>query len=279
MKIHLAMGAAALVLTTFSAAASDDFTPCTDAGQDQYLAGSLCARFWAPAEQGKPDAGKVSLFLRQFPAAGRSRGQVWLVTGRSGSPLYPLIGTLRQAFPDYDLIIPDRRGSGRSTAHGRQAVSAGTAARDLQTEIDTYAGGGSTLLYGTSQGSEVILRALPLVRPRRIEAVILDSPAAPLSMSGPEEPEQALDLSAPLSRLDEPTLSDSPPRTLLLQGERDIPPRQLDRDTPLTTYTIDGASGFLMLTVPECAAPLVRDFVNGVAVNEPSCAAHLTIRF
>ncbi|GEM_PF-3824855 len=254
MKLRIAalflLACSALAQAT-PASRDEDFAPCTDAGTGPELAGSLCAHFPIPG-------GKGTLLLRQFPSAAPSRGQVWLLAGESGSTLYPLIGTLRKAFPGYDLIVPDRRGS----AH--------TAALDLQAEIDHYAGGGATLLYGATQGSEVVLKALPLVRTHRIEAVILDSP--PLTVGGiapeqtPSPGEQGLDL--------------SPPRTLVLQGDATTPPpAELDKKAPVTTYAIEGAPSFLMLTVPECAAPLVHDFVEGGSEGGAPCAARLSIRF
>ena len=60
------------------------------------------------------------MFLRKFPAPrpAASRGTVWLVAGgpgESGASLYPMLPTLRRAFPGFDLVIPDHRGTGYST--------------------------------------------------------------------------------------------------------------------------------------------------------------------
>jgi hypothetical protein len=120
-----------------------------------------------------------------------------------------------------------------------------------------------------------VLKALPLVRPRRVEAVILDNPAAqpsaPLSATTPT------DIAGPPP---EGGLYMPPPRTLVLQSASEFtPPPDLDRKTPVTVYKIEGAPDSVMLEVPECAAPLVRDFVEKAAEGGAPCAAKLTIRF
>lgn len=46
------------------------------------------------------------------------RGEVWLLSGgpgESGASLYPMIRTYQRAFPGFDLVIPDHRGTGRSS--------------------------------------------------------------------------------------------------------------------------------------------------------------------
>jgi pimeloyl-ACP methyl ester carboxylesterase len=60
----------------------------------------------------------VHLFVRRFPAVGKSHGAVWLLAGgpgESGAVFYPLITTLRASFPGLDLLVPDHRGTGFST--------------------------------------------------------------------------------------------------------------------------------------------------------------------
>lgn len=244
------------IVSRSPAAAEEKFTPCSDAAADAKLTGSLCAHFMPKGE-------KSALLLRRFPSATPSHGQVWVVGGDSGAALYPLIGALRQAFPGYDLVFPDRRAAAKA------------AAQDLQAEIDLYSQGGRTMLYGASQGGEVVLKALKLVKAGRVEAVILDHPAtrssAPLSATAPQEsagqiPEAGLDM--------------TPPPTLVLQSAAEFtPPPDLDRKSPLTVYKIDGAPDSVVLELPECAAPLIRDFVENAAQGGAPCAAKLTIRF
>jgi hypothetical protein len=286
-KFAAVFGLMLAALPAGAATAGEDFTPCDDARAAPQLAGSLCARFEAPLERGTPSGEKISLFLRQFPATTSSLGQVWLITGESGASLYSMIGTMRLAFPGYDLIVPDRRGSGgSSTKGGAASTSAINAAYDLQAEIDRYARGGATLLYGTSRGSDLVLKTLKLVRPRRVEAVILDSPprldgqTAPLTALSPGTAQGLRQAPREPGQTDEPGLDTTLPRTLILQGDPDVaPPQDIEPKSPVTTYIIDGAPSFLMLTVPECAAPLVRDFVQGNSDGDAPCAGRLSIRF
>lgn len=252
--VILALLAMAGAMPARSQSLGEDFAACPDRASSPVLSGSLCAHF-------TPKGEKTALLLRQFPSSSPSRGQVWVVAGESGAALLPQIGTLRQAFPGYDLVLPDRRAQTRVAAH------------DLQAEIDRYSHGGATLLFGASQGGEVVLKALPLVRPRRVEAVILDHPAAqpssaPLSASTPNDlvPEAGMDMPAP--------------RTLVLQSMSDFTPLpDLDRKSPLTVYKIDGAPDSVTLELPECAAPLIRDFVENASEGGAPCAARLAIHF
>lgn len=190
------------------------FKPCPDAATDSALAGSLCAVEEVPADPsgaaghaGK--AGPVSLFVRSFPAAGKARGQVWLIAGgpsESGASFYKLVPTLRATFPGFDLVIPDHRGTGFSTrmcpdeeAPGSPAGSglAGAewescfarlhadpartrqfsqtnAAHDLKLLMERVPRKGKTYLYGVSYGTQLVLRTVALDA-RRIDGLILDS--------------------------------------------------------------------------------------------------------
>ena len=73
-----------------------------------------------PLRHEAPDGAGIELFVRRVPAAdpARRRGEVWLIAGGPGEPgvsLHPMLATFRAAFPDHDLVIPDHRGTGRST--------------------------------------------------------------------------------------------------------------------------------------------------------------------
>ncbi|MBO9708631.1 MAG: alpha/beta hydrolase [Caulobacter sp.] len=194
--------------------APDDFAPCDDAETAPALTGSLCARFQAPLSPENPDLGQVELFVRKFPAEGRAKGQAWLIAGgpgESGASLYPFLDPLRTAFAGYDLIVPDHRGSGLSTrlcpdqeaadspggyalegkeaaaclalvqAKGAraQAFTISNAARDLSALMARYKGGGRTVLYGVSYGTQLVLRTLVVAPPAKLDAVVLDSLAPP----------------------------------------------------------------------------------------------------
>ncbi len=216
----LVFAAAALWLTAIAGPglaapfdpASDAFAPCADAAKDPALLGSLCARFTAPLSPADPDLGDAQLFVRQFPAQGPSLGQVWLIAGgpgESGASFYLLLKPLRAAFPGYDLMIPDHRGTGFSArlcpaeeapeSPGGMALSGAewstcfsalttgraktftitNAAGDLRALMDRYGGDKPTILYGVSYGTQLVLRTLALSPPRRLDGVILDSLVPP----------------------------------------------------------------------------------------------------
>lgn len=122
LTIHtLAFAAVAAILSAspVAAQASDgDFTSCRDTAAGTPIAGSLCAKVRAPLDPARPDADHVDLFVRKFPAPGVSKGDVWLIAGgpgEAGASFYPLVDRLRTAFPGYDLIVPDHRGTGLSS--------------------------------------------------------------------------------------------------------------------------------------------------------------------
>ncbi|NQE65191.1 hypothetical protein E1H18_972 [Caulobacter sp. RHG1] len=228
MKIGIlaavALGLAALagVSTALAAPfehAEDGFEPCPDA--DGALAGSQCARFLSPLDPSDLKLGHAELFVRRFPAQGASRGQVWLIAGgpgESGASFYPLLDTFRAAFPGYDLMIPDHRGTGFSTrlcpaeespdgpggaalqgaewatclpalaTPRAKAFTISNAARDLSALMNRYGEKQPTFLYGVSYGTQLVLRVLAIAPPKRLDGVILDSLVPP-------DGDAALDLS------------------------------------------------------------------------------------
>jgi len=188
-----------------------DFTPCDDAASAPALKSSLCAVEQVPGDPsglaGTPVT-PVSLFLRQFPAEGAVRGQVWLVAGgpgESGASFYGILPTLRQAFPGFDLIMPDHRGTGFSTrmcpaeeaagspggasldgaewgtcfqhlnrhpSHTRQ-FSQTNAAHDLKLLLERTPSKGKTHVYGVSYGTQLVLRTVALGA--KVDGLVLDS--------------------------------------------------------------------------------------------------------
>jgi|GEM_PF-190808 len=192
----------------------DTFAACTDAASQPALAGSLCSTIAAPLDRRHPALGKVELFVRKFPAIGRSKGQLWLIAGgpgESGASFYPFLTILRAAAPGYDLLIPDHRGTGYSTrlcpaeeaassdggtalagaewgtcfaalnadAERTRAFTISNAAFDLQALIDRLSTGRRTYLYGVSYGTQLVVRTLAIAPPRRLDGVILDSLVPP----------------------------------------------------------------------------------------------------
>ncbi|WP_306392091.1 alpha/beta fold hydrolase [Telluria beijingensis] len=202
--------AAALFLGAGLAQATG-FTPCADAASDPALAGSLCAREEVPGDpsglSGAP-ARPMSLFVRQFPTQGTSRGQVWLVAGgpgESGAAFYGMLPILRRAFPGFDLVMPDHRGTGFSTrmcpveeapdspggtaldgaewgscfahlnahpAYTRQ-FSQTNAAHDLKLLLERTPHQGKTFVYGVSYGTQLVLRTMAMGA--KVDGVVLDS--------------------------------------------------------------------------------------------------------
>lgn len=214
------LATAALIVTLGarpSAAApvsSHDFTPCVDAAAGAGFHDSLCATVQTPLDPAHPGAGHIDLFVRKFPAPGVSRGDVWLVAGgpgEAGVSFYPLIDRFRSAFPGYDLIVPDHRGTGLSsrlcseeeaanspggyqlegaewaTCFGMlnsrspraQAFTTSNAAQDLNTLIDGFSAGRTTIVYGVSYGTGLVLRSRVVAGAPVVDRIILDSLVPP----------------------------------------------------------------------------------------------------
>lgn len=200
---------AGLTLLSPAALAALDFQPCADRSDFAELADSQCARVNMPADHAQAGGEQIELFLRRFPAPGQARGTVWLVAGgpgESGAMFYPLRRQLAQAFPGYDLIIPDHRGTGFSTrlcpaeeavhspggaalegaewascyaslaqAPARlQQFSLAQAADDLAALLARDASMGPRYLYAVSYGTQLSLRMLASHRPR-LDGLLLDS--------------------------------------------------------------------------------------------------------
>lgn len=180
------------------AAHGASFAPCEDAGTRPPLNTSLCTREAVPLSHAPGFAGEqLSLFVRKFPAAGPSKGTVWLVAGgpgESGASLYPFIGRLRRSFPGFDLMVPDHRGTGFSSrlcpaeeaagSPGGMALSGAewascfkdlnehpararvytitNAAHDLRQLILRHRDGKPTYVYAVSYGTQLALRALQI---------------------------------------------------------------------------------------------------------------------
>lgn len=155
------------------------------------------------------------MFLRRVPAdaAVPRRGEVWLLSGgpgESGASLYPMIQTYQRAFPGFDLVIPDHRGTGRSSRicptqealdspdgtglagsewgpcigamytnlPRTSAFSITEAANDLGVLMSDAGRRGQVLLYGVSYGTQLALRALQ-VNDLHVDGLILDGLVPP----------------------------------------------------------------------------------------------------
>lgn len=206
------------VLALATPASAQRFQPCSDAATLPALANSLCMTATMPLQ---PDSGGVAetvdLFVRKIPAPdpARRRGEVWLVAGgpgETGASFLPVLPVLRDAFPDYDLIFPDHRGTGYSSklcpgqeapesakgislageewgpciaamhanAARTRAFTTTNAARDLSALIRRHRGRGETYLYGVSYGTQLVLRMMQ-VAPVPLTGIILDGLVPPES--------------------------------------------------------------------------------------------------
>ncbi|WP_313141477.1 alpha/beta fold hydrolase [Stenotrophomonas sp.] len=179
------------------------------------LGGSQCATVDVPLRHADPSGEHITLFLRRIPASADlpRRGEVWLISGgpgESGASLYPLIQTYQRAFPGFDLVIPDHRGTGRSSRicpvqeardspegtglagaewgpcigsmyanlQRTSAFSITEAAQDLGILMSAADRSGQVLLYGVSYGTQLALRSLQ-VNGLSVDGLILDGLVPP----------------------------------------------------------------------------------------------------
>lgn len=205
-------------------AAAQSFTPCDDAQGTPVLAGSLCTVAKSPLDAQVRGGPEIDLFVRKFPAPvpRRRRGEVWLVAGgpgETGASFYPVLPALRRAFPDYDLVIPDHRGTGYSSklcpvqevpdspdgialadaewgpctgslhanAARSRAFTITNASHDLASLIARYRQPGSVYVYGISYGTQLVLRMMQTASVE-LDGIILDGLV-------PLEADKSLDLS------------------------------------------------------------------------------------
>lgn len=215
------LSAAALLLSAGlwvqPASAADAPTPCPDASPALLLDGSECLMAALPLRHEAPDGAGIDVFVRRVPApdTARRRGEVWLVAGGPGEPgvsLHPMLATFRAAFPDHDLVLPDHRGTGRSTrlCPGQESLDSadgvalaetewgpciGTlyadpartaaftitqAAQDLSALVARHRRAGDVHLYAVSYGTQLALRMLQ-VAPQPLDGLVLDGLVPPES--------------------------------------------------------------------------------------------------
>ncbi|MBR9826863.1 MAG: alpha/beta fold hydrolase [Alphaproteobacteria bacterium] len=186
------------------------FAPCDDRGLAPVLATSECARISAPLYHDRAGEDRtLELFVRRFPASGASQGEVWFIAGgpgESGASYYPAVDFFREVFPNYDLIMPDHRGTGYSaklcepeetpdsdeglvlagsewgSCFGQlygdmertHAFNSRQAALDLDLLTREIGGGGERFFYGVSYGTGLVLQYAALTETPP-NGLILDS--------------------------------------------------------------------------------------------------------
>lgn len=217
MRLSVLMLLVLTTCTTGVASAAERFNTCPDASADSALVDSECFIATLPLQHDAPAAGSIEVFVRRIPAPypATRRGEVWLIAGGPGEPgvsFHPLLATFRAAFPDHDLVLPDHRGTGRSTRlcpeqaspesadgvalageewgrcigalHANAARTAAfnitEAAQDLSTLIARHRRDGEVRLYAVSYGTQLALRMLQ-VAPQPLDGLVLDGLVPPES--------------------------------------------------------------------------------------------------
>ncbi len=195
---------------TASMASAEDFAPCADSAEHALLAGSRCAHFEVPLYHDQAASDRtLTLFVRRYDAEGEARGQIWFLAGgpgEAGASYYPAIDFFRSEFSEYDLIIPDHRGTGYSaklcepeeTAESEgglalagaewgscfgqlygdleraHAFNSFQAAHDLDALRAANRGNGEQFIYAVSYGTGLALQHAAITH-QPLDGIILDS--------------------------------------------------------------------------------------------------------
>ncbi|MEM9054645.1 MAG: alpha/beta fold hydrolase [Pseudomonadota bacterium] len=168
-----------------------------------------CQRLEVPLNYSSPESETISLFVRTVPAKVPKQRAILLLAGgpgESGASFYAELGFFQATFPEFDLIIPDHRGTGYSTklCEPEENVSSvggvnlvgdewGTcfgalyanlarthafnldnAAQDVASIINGLALEGEIYLYGVSYGTSLAL-AVAERTDAKVSGLILDS--------------------------------------------------------------------------------------------------------
>lgn len=187
--------------------AKSGFVACDDQKLHANLSDSLCIA--TTVDHSDLQDQPVDLFVRKFPARGDHQGEIWLIAGgpgESGASFYADMEFFRQTFANYDVMVPDHRGTGYSSklcmpeetldspdglalagtewgtcfgqlyaAPGRaDSFSQRNAALDLDTLVSTLGSKDKTLIYGVSYGTSLVLEYAKLAT-TDIDGIILDS--------------------------------------------------------------------------------------------------------
>ena len=212
MKKYALLSLCGLVVHTACYSTSShasQFILCDDNQSSPALQQTECITVKAPMQyQPTSSNQQIDLFVRRFPAKAERQGSIWLIAGgpgESGASFYSQIDTFHKAFPNFELLVPDHRGTGYSSSicpqesvdslAGKQLVgeewgacfshmysnmdyvqsfSITNAAHDLAGLIEQHSGSGKHYVYGVSYGTQLVLRLLQLPNVS-IDGVLLDS--------------------------------------------------------------------------------------------------------
>lgn len=200
--------------------ASNDFNACDDNGVHINLSDSQCIYIDTPLAHGTSMNDSINLFVRKFPARGEHQGEIWLIAGgpgESGASFYAEIDFFRRTFPNYDVMVPDHRGTGYSSKlcmpeetldspdglalaaeewgtcfqklysnlKSANSFSQRNAAHDLDKLITTLGSNNKTMIYGVSYGTSLVLEYTKLAT-TNVDGIILDSltPASSDNLNG-----------------------------------------------------------------------------------------------
>lgn len=212
MKLHYLLFCVFALITHSTSAntsTSDLFAACQNQAHVAELDDSLCTIVKVPlTHSGNANETTIDLFVRKFPALKTQQGSIWLIAGgpgESGASFYRNIDLFRNTFPNFDLMVPDHRGTGFSSTICPQeapdtvggtslvgeewgacsghmysqtdyvkAFSISNAAKDLEALIETLSPRGEKFVYGVSYGTQLALRLLQITQ-IQLDGVILDS--------------------------------------------------------------------------------------------------------
>ena len=191
-----------------SAMTPGTFGDCPEVQASPELAASECAVLSVPLDPSDETGEQIDLFVRRFPALAEREGEFWLLAGgpgESGASFYGRIAAFQARFPHYDILVPDHRGTGRSSrlcegetigseagsalagaefgpcfgeiwqnAERTRQFSMTHAARDLDTLIGRLGRPGKRWIYAVSYGTGLALRFGQL-HAQPVDGMILDS--------------------------------------------------------------------------------------------------------
>jgi len=195
-------------LFAFNTISANEFSSCIDAELLPELKSSQCITVTSPLTYQDNDTETIELFVRKFPSLKNRTGSIWLIAGgpgESGASFYSIIDLYRTSFPNFDIFIPDHRGTGASSTicpeesvnsiGGKHLVGKewGTcfshmysnlnyvksfnitnAAKDLRLLINKLSKNGERFVYGISYGTQLTLRLAQLDN-AKLDGIILDS--------------------------------------------------------------------------------------------------------